>query len=262
VRQAHVEWVRERLGDRDQAIIESVNRLHLITGLQLERLHFAELAPAARARIRRRVLARLVSWRVLLPLERRIGGVRAGSSSLVFALDTAGQQLVRLTRDDERPARRPGEPSVVLLGHRLGVTEAYVSLTELSRAGDFELAEFTTEPACWWPNGYGGWLKPDAYLRLAAKDYSDSWWLEQDMATEHLPVIKRKLGTYLEFAARGLGPHDVMPRVLVSVPSEQRKAAVAGVMRSLPEPASQLFRVTTHALAPNTCLWCSGNDAR
>lgn len=254
VRRAHVEWVRERLGPRDLIIIETVNRLRVVSGSQLERLHFYDLSSSARARIRRRVLARLVAWRVLMTLERRIGGVRAGSSGLVCSLDTAGQQLVRLDGEDERPTRRPDEPSVVLLDHRLGIAELYVSLVEVARVDGFEVAEFTAEPACWWPNGYGGWLKPDAYLRLSNLEYTDSWWLEQDQGTEHLPVIRRKLTTYLDFAARGLGPGNIMPRVLVSVPSEKRAEAVRNVIRQLPEPATQLLHTTTHSLAPKYLL--------
>jgi hypothetical protein len=254
VRRSHVEWVAERLGERDEAIIETVHKLKVVTGSQLERLHFYDLSPASSARIRRRVLHRLVAWRVLMTLERRIGGVRAGSSGLVFSLDTAGQQLVRSKGADGRSARRPDEPSPLLLSHRLGIAELYVALMELARSEDFTLADFTIEPACWWPNGYGGWLKPDAYFRLASADYTDSWWLEQDQGTEHLPVIRRKLMAYLDFARRGLGPHDVVPRVLVSVPTEQRETAVETVICGLPEPALQLLHVTCHALTPKYLL--------
>jgi protein involved in plasmid replication-relaxation len=138
VRQAHVEWVAERLSDRDRAIIGSVARLRLATGAQLERLHFHGLSPRVRARVRRRVLARLVAWRVLMCLERRIGGVRAGSTGLTFALDTAGQQLVR-HRDGS--SRRPREPSVTLLGHTLSIAEVYVALVERSRGEALTVAE-------------------------------------------------------------------------------------------------------------------------
>jgi hypothetical protein len=89
---------------------------------------------------------------------------------------------------------------------------------------------------------------------LAGKGYTDSWWLEQDQGTEHLPVIRRKLTTYLDFAARRLGPHDVMPRVLISVPSEKREIAVESVIHRLPEPASQLLHVTAHVRAPKYLL--------
>jgi protein involved in plasmid replication-relaxation len=242
VRQAHVEWVTERLSDRDWEIIGSVVRLRLATGAQLERLHFTDLSPRVRARVRRRVLARLVAWRVLMSLERRIGGVRAGSTGLVFALDTAGQQFAR-HRDGT--SRRPREPSVTLLSHTLSGTELYVSVVERSREEAFTVAKYLTEPACWQPLALGGWLKPDAYLRLRTAAVTDHWWLEIDKGTEHLPTIRRKLAAYLDYATSGgLGPTGVLPRVLVTVPDERRRAAVAEVIARLPD-ADGLLHVTT-----------------
>jgi hypothetical protein len=245
VRMAHVEWVADRLSDRDFDIITTVNQLRLATAVQLERLHFAELSEASRARNRRRVLSRLADWRVLAALERRIGGVRAGSSGLVFALDSAGQGVLRLTANgSDRPVRRPYTPSLPLLRHTLAISELYVSLVELGRSQGFEVTEFETEPACWWSNGLGGWLKPDTYIRLSTADNSYTWWLEQDMGTEHLPTIRRKLFNYLDFVERGqLGPGDVVPRVLVSTTKPERRDAIQLMVRQLPEPAGALFVV-------------------
>lgn len=251
VRQAHVEWVDARLSERDRKIIATVDRLRLVSSTQLERLHFLDLSPNVRGRIRRRVLARLVAWRVLLTLERRIGGIRAGSAGLVFALDTAGRQLAQL---DGSAVRRPREPSVVLLGHSLAASELYVSLVELSRTGEFTVADYRTEPACWQALPLGGWLKPDAYLKLSAATFDDHWWVEIDKGTEHLPVIRRKLLTYLDHAnSGGLGPAGVLPRVLVTVPNEARQAAIAGVIARLPD-ADKLIHATTEGHAPEYLL--------
>lgn len=241
VRQAHVEWVRERLAGRDWQIIDSVDRLRLATSVQLERLHFYDLVPSARDRIRRRVLARLVSWRVLMTLERRIGGVRAGSSGLVFMLDSAGLQLVKekeATTTNKNENRRPREPSEVLLGHRLTGSELCVSLIELSRVQGFVVADYQTEPRCWWPNSAGGWLKPDVYVKLAADRYDDHWWIEVDKGTEHQPVIRRKLLTYVDYInGGGLGPDGTVPRVLVTVPDEKRRDQMRSVLEHLPTSA-------------------------
>jgi hypothetical protein len=185
-------------------------------------------------------------------LERRIGGVRAGSAGLVYALDSAGQQLAR--HDEGSTIRRPSVPGLALLHHTLAVSELYVSLHELARSEGFEITSYQTEPVCWWPNGWGGWLKPDAYLCLAGSQFTDHWWLEQDMGTEHLPTIKRKLLAYLDFAARGLGPYQIMPRVLLSVPDDARRTAVAGVIHRLPAPAPELLHVTTSDYAPRYLL--------
>ncbi|HSV67556.1 MAG TPA: replication-relaxation family protein [Mycobacteriales bacterium] len=257
VRMAHVEWVAERLSTRDQAILASVERLRLVSGAQLERLHFHELSSPSRARTRRRVLARLAAWRVLLSLERRIGGVRAGSSGLVFTLDTTGLRLAQLAAHlrGTASARRPAEPSAALLRHTLAVTELYVSLAELSRTGGFQLSDYQTEPSCWHPTGYGGWLKPDAYLTLSTNQFDDYWWIEADQGTEHLPTIRRKLSVYLDHLnTGGSGPGGITPRVLVMVPAEARRSAIAEVIRHLPEPTGKLLHVVTEDHAPKYLL--------
>lgn len=254
VRQHHVEWVDDRLSDRDRAIIASVRRVRVVTGAQLERLHFAGLSERSRARSRRLVLSRLADWRVLMRLQRRVGGVRRGSSGLVFALDSAGQWLSPRAHDLSghlKPIRRPHTPQEIFLNHALAVSELYVGLVERARIDAFELLAFATEPDCWWPDGLGRWLRPDAYLRIANARYSDAWWLEQDMDrpdrhSESLADIRRKLLAYLDFVQRGqLGPGGVTPRVLISVTNTKRAADIAGVIERLPAPAQQMFHVTT-----------------
>lgn len=235
----HVAWVAERLTERDWQIVGTVQRLRLVTSLQLERLHFQDLSSSAQSRIRRRVLARLVSWRVLTTLERRIGGERAGSAGYVYVLDSAGQQLV--SDDVQLKPRRPEQPGVSLVRHTLAVSELYVQLVELSRSNDVTLDAFNTEPACWRPDGSGGWLKPDAYLELSSAAFTDHWFVEVDLGTEHLPVIERKAVAYLTYLERGLGPDEVMPRVLFTVPDEQRRKAITEKIRLLPDVAARLF---------------------
>src|SRR5260370_38390012 len=75
-----------QLGTRDIQIVMTVARVRVVSALQLERVHFISVdAPQSRARTRMRVLARLVSWRVLATLPRPFGGCRAASSRLAFA---------------------------------------------------------------------------------------------------------------------------------------------------------------------------------
>lgn len=245
--------VHQRLSPRDHQIIHTVTSLRLVTGQQLERLHFAQLSKASRGRARRRVLHRLVTWRVLTTLDRRIGGVRAGSDGLIYTLDTAGHWI---TRQHTAPTgtgttpRRPAQPGAAFTCHTLAVTELYTSLTEHSRRNSFRLAAFDAEPACWWPNDLGGHLKPDAYTLLATHSHRDAWWLEIDHATETIPRIRRKLLTYLDFAHRsGIGPSGVIPRILITTPGPQRYTAIADLITGLPPPADQLFRVCLHTMA-------------
>jgi hypothetical protein len=131
--------------------------------------------------------------------------------------------------------------------HTLTVSDLYVSLTEQARHDNFHLLRFDTEPACWWPNSLGGQVKPDAYAVVDGGAVTDYWWCEVDLATESLPTVKRKLTGYLDFARRhGRGPDDVLPRVLVTVPTQARLVALRRVVASLPPPATTLFRITPH----------------
>ena len=127
----HVERLRESLSERDWAVMRDVARLRLVTGEQLERLHFAELTEPSRPVVRRRVLGRLVQARVLATLERRIGGVRAGS---------AGPGLLPRCRRATAPghgraSRRMDPPGERYVRHVLAVAGVFVDLTERARAG-------------------------------------------------------------------------------------------------------------------------------
>jgi hypothetical protein len=253
VRQRHVEWVADRLTQRDQHIVIDLARMRLLTGAQIERLRFCDLYGRSRSVVRWRVLKRLADWRVLLPLPRRVGGP-AGSAVTTYTLDTAGLALLPLLArdsDDQPSLRRPGTPGERFLRHVLAVSELYVKLVEATRNSTTQLVDFRAEPAAWMPNGLGGWLKPDAYLMLATDDIEDCWAVEVDKATEHLPTLKRKVQAYLDFHQRGqLGPHGVMPRVLITVPDTKRQEAVAAMLNQLPSPANILLHVITEEHAP------------
>jgi hypothetical protein len=241
---AYVVWVDQRLSDRDRAILATLARVRLATGGQLERLHFHDLSITARAPVRRRVLARLAAWKVLAALPRRVGGVRAGSTGLIFTLDTTGHHLTA-PHDQSRATRRPRPVGEAFTTHTLAITELYVRIVELSHAGHVLLEEFCSESAAWVPNGRGGWLKPDAYLILSNGAVDDHWWVEVDRATEHLPAIRRKASMYLDYLHRGpRDPRDVMPCVLFTVPNQKRRDDITKMIASLPEPAPALFHIT------------------
>lgn len=247
VRTGHVAWVSERMSERDWQIVEAVNTLHLVTGMQLERLFFGDLTARSRIVTRSRSLSRLTHWRVLYRLPRRIGGAGRGSSVAIYALDSTGQRLLaqRANGNDATVRVRKSVPSERFIKHIVAVSELYVRLIEAERVGSLLLRQFTTEPWCWWPNGRDNWLKPDAFLVISNGKADHLWWLEADRATESLPTIGRKLSTYLDFVRRGqLGPRGAIPRVLVTVPSEARASAIVGIVRGLPSPADELFTVT------------------
>jgi Replication-relaxation len=245
---AAAERTAEGLSERDRAVMESVGRCRVLTGGQLERLHFSDLQAAHRDRTRRRVLARLTDQFVLTTLERRIGGARAGSTGLVFALGPTGQRLRALTdiaSSQTGRNRQPHTPTVRFLQHSLAVSELYVQLVERARAGSLTLRSFRAEPACWWLDDNGGWIKPDAHAVVGNGDIEDGWAIEVDMATESLPTLRRKLRDYLSWVERGVpGPDDgIFPRVLLAVSSTPRRTALRALVADLPVPADALFVV-------------------
>jgi hypothetical protein len=233
--------LQESLGPREWAVIRDVARLRLVSGQQLERLHFSELADASRPVVRRRVLGRLVKAQVLATMERRVGGLRAGSAGLVYSLDTAGQRIVEVGGR----IRRPRTPGRLFANHVLAVSELYVVLVERARNDErAQLERFEAEPACWWPDGHGGLLKPDTHVVLSAHGHRDHWWVEVDLATETLPALRRKLEAYIDFWRHGqLGPYNVMPRILVTVPDTKRFSDVVRLIRQLPTESEKLFVV-------------------
>jgi Replication-relaxation len=246
VRTAYLDWLDAWLSERDWRVMATVNRLRVASGQQLERVCFASVAgERSRTVTRSRVLARLVAWRVLMPVGRRVGGSGRGSTVGAYALDSAGQRLMerqQLAAGQPVRVRRPGPPGERSLRHLLAVSELYAELVEAAAGGE-DLAAFAAEPGGWWRDGLGGWLKPDAYAVLTRDGVRDSWWCEVDLATESLPTVRRKVEAYLDFRRRGeRGPDGVMPWLLISTVSSQRRDAIAGVVRRLPE-AGDLVRV-------------------
>lgn len=246
-RLAHLE---RRLSARDRAIVDTLDRLRVATTDQLRRLHFAGLSPASAARQAPRTLRRLTTYRVVVPLPRPIGGVRAGSRATVWSLDLAGQRLASACgpAGGTRP-RQPWTTGLPFVAHRLAVSECYVALTEASRAGSCDLLDFEAEPLSWrrYASPYGGWahVKPDAFVRLAIGAYERGVFVEIDRATEATSTLARKLAAYRRYweAGREQGRRGYFPQVVFSVPSEERKAALVEVCARQPSESWPLFRV-------------------
>jgi len=243
----------DQLSERDRAIVADLERTRVLTGAQLQRLHFDPVNQTARARDRRRVLQRLTDLDLVSTLDRRIGGIRAGSAGHIYTLTPTGRRLQALRRGQQLPKRlrRLRTPGAPFLTHALAISEIYVTLTEISRHQDFQVSTFHTEPACWHPAGNGRYIHPDAYLVLATPTHQDCWWLEIDQATESLPRITRKCRTYLDFLTHGgLGPDGVPPRILFTTPDATRSSAIQKVITRLSTETDQLICATTHADAP------------
>jgi hypothetical protein len=248
------------LSARDRQIAELVGRFGVVSGKQVVRLFFAGGSDAAsNARLARRSLARLVERRVLVRLERRIGGVRAGSAGSVYRLDAAGDRLVRLWRGEGGRGRTAREPGRLFTRHTLAITETYIRLREAERGGALELLAFDPEPASWRPfTGSGGRqvLKPDAYARLGLGAYEDRYFIEIDCGSEGRGALVAKCRTYLAYFRAGTeqAAHGVFPRIVWITTTEQRVSLIVDVCASLPGAFWPLFAVTTPERAKDLFL--------
>lgn len=234
------------LGERDDAIMRDLLRVRLLTGWQLERLHFRKLsATPARGSARRRTMGRLARLGLVTTLPRRVGGERAGSAGLVYLLDSRG---VRLLTAKTTRVRRPWPVGWPFVQHTLDIAELYVRLREQERANRLRLLHFEAEPASWYSQA-GVQLKPDAFVVLETDTWEEHYWLEVDRGTESLPGLGRKLRRYVDAAAAApsAGPLGVIPRVLLTVPDMTRHRSVAALVRRLPDPGAQLISVEPFA---------------
>ncbi|MEO1060550.1 MAG: replication-relaxation family protein [Actinomycetota bacterium] len=239
-----LEQLRDDVTERDRAVLETAYAFRLVSGRQLRRLYFPGGETEARAC--RRVLARLYRWGALRRLDRRVGGLRAGSDGFVYTIGSVGERLLSA----ERPRRRLTEPSSAFVAHTLDVTEFYVTLVEAIEVTDHgDVIDYQTEPACWRDfSGIGGRqvLRPDLYVSIGLGELEHRWFIEVDRGTEHLPAIMRKSTTYDRYYRLGIEQtkHGNFPRVLWATTSERRADAM---LRTLDASSLTrgLFRVVT-----------------
>ncbi len=247
--------LRNELSGRDHAIVDQVGELRLMTGRQVAAMFYpAEEYNSAIGAVRQanRSLTKLTEDRLLLRLERRIGGIHAGSGSFTYGLGPVGERL--LARDGAR--RRYREPSARFVDHTLAVSQLVTDLVVAARRKEFTVLGCQAEPRCWREfSGPGGRivLRPDLYVAIGAGGYEQRFFVEVDRATEHLPALLRKCRLYEAYyqSGREQAAHGVAPRTCWIVPDDRRAKALRRTIASDRRLTQALFVVTTteHALA-------------
>lgn len=250
--------VSSEMSGRDFQILRSVAEHRFLTVRHIHPLHFQGLSSKSGLRITQRSLARLRRWRVLGTLERRIGGLRAGSGGLVHYVDVVGAKLLQI-ENAEPSKRRYTTPSHTFLTHTLAVAESHIALITAQVHGRLELVRGDVEAMAWRTyHGLGGallTLRPDMYLETAAAiggDLISSWFYEHDMGTESLPTLLRKSREYESYRRTGIEQEQndgVFPLVIWSLSAqtearaaERRSALVEAIERDQRLDAS-LFRI-------------------
>jgi len=241
------------LGERDKSILRSLRKLRYLTANQIRRLHYTDNATLnAAQRATRRMMSKLQGYGVVESLERRIGGVRAGSNAFVWTLTEAGVHLLHLNDPEFSFRKRGFEPSLNFLNHTLAVSEVYIQLKEVCRRYQLGLVRAEMEPECW--RGYTGedgkpaTMKPDMFAVTANGDYEDSWFIEVDLATESPNKIVSKCCRYVHYCKSGIEQkeHDVFPLVVWLVYNENRKTKLQQYIadcRDIPEASKAIFTV-------------------
>lgn len=243
--------IADRLSDRDRIVLVSIAEHRFLTVRQIQALHFAGHAPISGSRIARRTLARLRSFGLLGTLERRVGGVRAGSAGLVHYIDDAGHQLLH-----GRRRQRVQDPSERFVSHRLAIADAHIELVDADRGGAIELVECTVEPTSWRRyTGLGGapvTLKPDLYAETAVSgELVHAWFIEVDLGTESIPTLLRKCRDYESYRRIGTEQeqHGSFPLVVWSVThhdsvkAERRREALRQAIATDRTLLDELFRI-------------------
>ncbi len=243
--------MRDQLSRRDTAVLVSLADWRLLTVRQIQRLHFGEHASEATAnRICRRVLTRLADHNLVRHLERRIGGVRAGSAGHTYALTPLGHRLL-----DNRDRNRWHEPGISFVTHTLAIAELASQAVHLATQGDDYLdIEVTPEPRVWrrFHDGHSAVvLKPDLAVDLADPQRQRSWFVEVDLDSESRTVLEAKCRLYtsywrtsIEQAERGL-----FPRVLWVAPDQARADHIASTF-TRPGIEPRLFQAIAAEHAP------------
>ena len=256
-----IEQILGQLTERDLTILQSVEKYRLLSTRQLQRMHFpvgvehASLVAATRACTR--VLGRLHEHRLLVHLDRRIGGVRSGSAGYVWQLAAAGDRLLRHLRG--QPGRRRFlEPSQRFAAHTLAVAEVAVRLHEAARQGAFELIQIETEPTNWrqFLGRHGGseTLKPDLHVITHSQQFEDHWFLEIDLGSEHTPTIGRKCQLYSRYAQTGRYQAEwgLFPAVAWVAPDKARVGVIEAAIAGAPNLQTELFQVMVAEEFPPT----------
>jgi hypothetical protein len=258
ISQRRLQDIEASLSERDRAVLSSVERYRFLTARHIEALHFSGHATTeSGARTCRRVLARLRRQRLLGVLERRIGGMRAGSEGLIYFLDAAGDRLQR-RQDPGRARRHFDEPSARFLNHTLAIADIAVDIIRAAAASGAEVVKLAPEGAArrYYVDRLGGSqvLRPDLYVELAARpgdEEVEAFFVEVDLGHESLPTVMGKCLAYEDYRETGIEQRDFggFPMVVWAmdayrpVTAERRRQSLRAALDRNPRVTPGRYRI-------------------
>jgi len=235
---------------RDLAILTTVAAHRLVATRHLYELHFWNHASyASGIRACTGVLRRLEGHRLIRRLARPVGGPGGGSNSTVWALDVAGDRLLRHHEGSDRGRRHNFEPSTYFIAHTLAIVDARVQLEQTARSGAFEILNASCEPTNWrnFPGELGRTLclKPDLAAVTATGEFEDHWFFEIDLGTELASTLIKKCLLYERYRTSGQeqAQHGVFPRVIWVMNDQGRANRLQRLVAEHPDLDARLFTV-------------------
>ena len=251
ITQNRLEEIAPEIDQRNRDVLSAVRHCRYITTKQIQRLYFTDAAtPSAGLRAANRCLTRLKNLGLIGTLSRRIGGVRAGSGSLIWYLTQGGERLLRLSNSGPHTRKRFFEPSPHFLAHTLSVAECYVQLTEICDGRGLKLVDIELETDCWRSYSHKGkltTLRPDLFAVINCGDYEDRWFFEVDLKTEAPVTVIEKCRRYYQYYQSNLEQklHGVFPLSVWIVPDEARKESIVAHIRAEFAKLPRIFIVIT-----------------
>ncbi|MGU7929912.1 replication-relaxation family protein [Streptococcus suis] len=240
-----------RLTKRDYEVLSLLNRCRYATTKQLVELYFRENKPKTATRRANLLTKKLSNLELIHHLNRRIGGVRAGSGSYIWYLTHKGMKVLREIEPSVKlKLKNRYEPTRNHLKHQLFVTQLFVELYKLHSERMLFLEDFSFEPKCWrsFATLFSSFiLKPDAFAKLIIGDFEDAYFFEVDNATEHIGRVIAKCKQYIAYFNTGIEQreNEVFPLVVWIVPDEKRKLAILNRIKEDLDAYWELFEVVT-----------------
>ncbi len=177
-----------------------------------------------------RVNARLLALTRAGLLRRFFLGTTAGGTKALYALSAKGAQLIEVPL--RGPQRRKDEilAADFFVQHQLTVNGIYCALKFGTLPPGVTFARWLSFFA---PIAEGLRLIPDGYAELQTPSGMVAAFLEVDLGHEHLPVWRKKVDSYLQFAMTGnvgAGTFHRPFRVLVVAPTDRRVLSIRKVV--------------------------------
>ncbi len=242
---------RRQLTERERDLVAAVGRFRVVSGRQLQEVFFANGTPVGTRRRTQAALKRLVDDSYLQRLERRVGGVRAGSAAYCYCLGPNGRRLL----NPSRRGQRASEPGLTFVRHHLAVAGIWTELVKSERTNELKVIDLQAEPACWRtvPH-FGGseWLKPDLFVSLGVGDFEWRWFIEADLGTVSGLRVERTCRRYAAYYRSGIeqDEHGVFPSVAWLSDTMKRVDRLRAIVEGLPKEDQRLFHVGQLGDAP------------